>query len=100
MSEEKLVIHAPSPAALKRGQANLRNLLAERPDMEVELVVNGPAMADAVHIDDDTVGPRLVLCANSLRNQGLEAPRGRRVVPAAIGHLVDRQVEGWVYIRA
>lgn len=100
MGNKKLVIHAPSPAALKRAQANLRNLLAQRADLEVELVVNGPAMADAVHIDDDTVRPRLVLCANSLKGQELAAPEGVRVVPTAVAHLFDRQSEGWAYIRA
>ena len=100
MSDKKLVIHAPTPAALKRAQANLRNLLAQRAALEVELVVNGPAMADAIHIDDDTVRPRLVLCANSLKGQELTAPEGVRVVPAAVAHLFDRQAQGWAYIRA
>lgn len=100
MTDKKLVIHAPSPAALKRGQANLRNLLARRAAVNVELVVNGPAMADALDIDDDLVSPRLVLCGNSLKAQGLSAPEGVRVVPAAVEYLFDRQTEGWAYIRA
>lgn len=100
MSHPRLLIHAPTPDGLKRGQANLRNLLQTLPEAEVALVVNGPAAAEAVQIDEADVLARLVLCGNSLRNQGLDAPPGAQVVPAAIAYLLERQQAGWSYVRA
>lgn len=100
MSTPRLLIHAPTANSLKRGQANLRNLLKQMPDVEVELVVNGPAAADAVTISDADILAHLVLCGNSLNKQGLQAQPGGRVVPAAIGYLLERQQAGWSYVRA
>ncbi|MBA4501771.1 DsrE family protein [Marinobacterium marinum] len=100
MDNLKIVIHAPTPEALGRAQANVRNLLKLEPDAEIELVVNGPAVAMAVDITDTILLPRLMLCRNSLENQQLTAPKGAGVVPAAVQHLAHRQQQGWGYIRA
>ncbi|MBV0931872.1 DsrE family protein [Marinobacterium weihaiense] len=100
MDTLKVMIHAPTPEALQRGQANLRNLLKLEPDARVELVVNGPAAAIAVGITDNEILSRLVLCRNSLDKQGLSAQDNARVVPAAIQHLVHQQQQGWSYVRA
>ncbi len=96
----KLMIHAPTAAALARAQANARNLLKLEPDAQVQLVVNGPAMAAAVAITDEQILALLVLCRNSLNAQQLEAPAGVSVVPAAIQHLALQQAAGWGYVRA
>ncbi len=100
MAAIKLMIHAPTPEALKRAQNNARNLLKLEDDAEVEIVVNGPAAASAVAITDETILPLLVLCRNSLDNQQLEEPEGVRVVAAAVQHLARQQGNGWAYIRA
>ena len=96
----KVIIHAPTPAALVRGQSNLKNLLQLQPDAEIELVINGPAMADALAISDAAIKSRLRLCQNSLQAQGLTAPADMQPVRAAIVHLSERQQQGWSYIRA
>lgn len=100
MAPIKLLIHAPTAEALKRAQNNARNLLKLEADAVVEIVVNGPAVAAAVHIDDETILPLLVLCRNSLNNQSLTPPDGVRVVTAAVQHLALQQAQGWAYIRA
>lgn len=100
MSSPQLLIHAPTANSLKRGQANLRNLLKQMPEVTVELVVNGPAAAEAVAISDADILSHLVLCGNSINKQGLQAQPGARVVPAAVGYLLERQQQGWSYIRA
>ncbi|WP_432696590.1 hypothetical protein ACQUQP_18945 [Marinobacterium sp. YM272] len=100
MAAIKLMIHAPTPEALKRAQNNARNLLKLEDDAEVEIVVNGPAAASAVTISDETILPLLVLCRNSLDGQQLEEPEGVRVVAAAVQYLARQQASGWAYIRA
>lgn len=100
MAAIKLMIHAPTPEALKRAQNNARNLLKLEDDAEVEIVVNGPAAASAVTITDAEILPLLVLCRNSLDGQQLQEPEGVRVVAAAVQHLARQQANGWAYIRA
>lgn len=100
MAPIKLLIHAPTAEALKRAQNNARNLLKLEEDAVVEIVVNGPAVADAIDIKDETVLPLLVLCRNSLNGQQLSAPEGVRVVPAAVQYLARQQAQGWAYMRA
>lgn len=100
MNSLNVMIHAPTPEALQRAQANVRNLLKLEPDAQIELVVNGPAAAVAVGIADAEIVQRLVLCRNSLEKQGLSAQDGARVVPAAVQHLAHQQQQGWGYIRA
>lgn len=100
MAAIKLLIHAPTPEALKRAQNNARNLLKLEDDAEVEIVVNGPAAAAAVKVTDDDILGLLVLCRNSLDSQQLNEPEGVRVVAAAVQHLARQQAAGWAYIRA
>ena len=100
MPHLKVLIHAPTPAALQRGQSNLKNLLQLKPEAEIELVVNGQAMSEAITISDPEVKRRLRLCQNSLRGQGLTAPADLQQVSAAILHLSERQLQGWSYVRA
>ncbi|MFP8967669.1 hypothetical protein ACKC9G_13885 [Pokkaliibacter sp. CJK22405] len=100
MNELRVVIHSPTEASFKRAQNNARNLLKDRPQAEVELVVNGPAAAFAVQLEDEQLRSLLVLCHNSLKAQSQEAPQGVRIVDAAVTHLAERQQQGWSYIRA
>jgi len=100
MQALQLMIHAPTPEALARAQANARNLLKLEPDARVEIVVNARAVAAALEIEDDSIRQRLVICNNSLVNQGLEPPQNLRIVPAAVQYLARQQAEGWSYIRA
>ncbi|WP_417618107.1 hypothetical protein [Oceanisphaera sp.] len=100
MSLLKVIIHAPTEPALQRAQANLRNLLLARPDAQIELVVNGPAVASAIAISNPAIRSRLRLCENSLRVQNITPPSDIQQVNAAILHLSERQQQGWSYIRA
>lgn len=100
MSTLKLMLHAPTPEALKRAQSNARNLLKLEPDAQVEIVVNAQAVSQALAIEDETIRRLLVICNNSLVNQGLPAPQDLRIVAAAIQHLARQQAAGWGYVRA
>jgi intracellular sulfur oxidation DsrE/DsrF family protein len=95
----RLLIHAPTPAALERGRRNLANLLKLAPDAQVELVVNAGGVGAAL----DTPHPldaHLRVCANTLVATQRTAPDGITTVPAAVLHLAERQADGWSYLRA
>lgn len=97
-------------AHLQAGIRSARNARAQLPEITMEIVVQGPAVA-ILHADSDlaaelsTLGevPVAVLaCGNSLRSVGIEPDSlspGVTVVPAAVAHLATRQLEGWAYIR-
>lgn len=96
----RLVVHAPTAAALLRARRNVANLRAAEPDAEIELVVNAEAVRVALEQRDSETDDLLVLCANSLSRTGLAAPADLRAVAAAIQHIARRQAEGWTYFRA
>jgi intracellular sulfur oxidation DsrE/DsrF family protein len=96
----KLLIHAPTEAALQRALANARNLLLAEPQAQVEIVVNGAAALPALAIDDATLRARMVVCANSLARAGVAPPNDVAVVPAAVLHVAQQQAQGWAYWRA
>ena len=100
MAVTQLLIHAPTVDALKRAQNNARNLLKLESDAQVEIIVNGPATALAVTLNDEDILSRLVICRNSLRAQGLTAQANVKQVDAAVQYLAQKQMKGWCYIRA
>ncbi|HAE00417.1 MAG TPA: hypothetical protein DCL95_10315 [Rhodospirillaceae bacterium] len=96
----KLIVHAPTPDALIRARRNIQNLLRANPDAQVELVINGKAVPEALAAPDPDTDPYLVLCQNSLKAANLAAPEGYRIEAAAIEYIARRQMEGWAYFRA
>lgn len=96
----KLIVHAPTPAALVRARRNVVNLLAADSEAEIELVVNGEAAAAALGSPDPATDGHLLLCANSLASAGLHPPEGIRTVDAAILYIAQCQADGWSYFRA
>ncbi len=96
----RVVIHAPTPAALSRARSNARNLLEAEPDAEVRIVVNADAVAAAVEGPDATTDHLLTLCRNTMERRGLTETRGLAVTPAAVSLIARLQAEGWLYVRA
>lgn len=91
--------------------ANIRNLLAEMPDVKVELVIQGDAI-DAVIRRDQDLGDQIhalsqqgvvfAVCRNTMRSRGLtrdDLLEDVTVVPSAVGELLRRQLEGYAYIK-
>jgi NitT/TauT family transport system ATP-binding protein len=99
METVRLIIHAPTAAALERGRRNLANLLKLAPDAEVELVINAGAVAAALS-KPGSLDNHLRICGNTLAANQLAAPEGVAVVQAAVLHIAQRQAEGWAYMRA
>lgn len=95
----RLLIHAPTPAALERARRNATNLRRIAPAAEIEIVVNSAAVAAALdnpHPSDEW----LVVCANTLVATGATVKAGTRTADAAVLHIAQRQAQGWAYMRA
>jgi intracellular sulfur oxidation DsrE/DsrF family protein len=99
-SEVKILLHAPSAAALERARRNARNARRARPDIEIALMLNGEAVPAALDASDPETDPLLVLCENTLARLGRAAPAGIRTVSVAVIALAEWQQQGWTYVRA
>lgn len=95
-----LIIHAPTEAALKRARSNYRNYRKLKPDVEIVIVVNGPAARTVIDLPDEDTDNVLLLCENSLIAQNLTAPPNIKTIRAAIVALDEMQLAGWRYVRA
>lgn len=99
------------PARHKLVLGNVTNLRRELgADVPVELVLFGPGLSlgEAAGASAQVLaglvadGLDLAVCANSLRQQGLEVGqmvKGARSVPAGVAEVVRRQQQGWAYLR-
>lgn len=95
----RLLIHAPTTAALTRARRGAVNLLQARPDAVVRIVANGEAVAAALDQPDPATDGLLALCGNTL-SALKRAAGGYAVVPAAVLTIAEAQAEGWAYMRA
>lgn len=100
MAELRVLLHAPTPAALQRARSNAVNLRASASQVQVRIIANSSAVEKAVGEPDPGTDTCLTLCQNSLRKHGVEAPGEVDVTPAAILLIVELQQQGWIYIRA
>jgi uncharacterized protein len=96
----RVVLHAPTSAALERARGNLRNLRRADPAAEIRILANAEGAAAALARPDEDADRHLALCQNSLDAQGLAAPLGIATVPSVVMALVGLQAAGWIYIRA
>ncbi|HEY9279184.1 MAG TPA: hypothetical protein VIP51_03840 [Eoetvoesiella sp.] len=95
-----VLIHAPTGASLERARNNAINILRERPDAKLHIVVNADgvrAALEAAHPETDAL---LLMCANTLRKMNAAAPQALQTVPSAAIALITMQQDGWLYIRA
>lgn len=95
----RLVIHAPTPNALGRARSAARRLLASDPEAEVEIVVEGDAVAAALQQHDAATDALLVFCGASLNGTAAVSPAAP-VVALAMRYIAERQALGWAYLRA
>ncbi|MFK7793661.1 MAG: hypothetical protein AB8B88_13445 [Devosiaceae bacterium] len=100
MSTYRVVLHAPTEQSLTRARSNAANIAAAQPAAIVEIVVNADGARAAVqtpHLETDEL---IRYCANSLKKQNLDAPKGAKIIGSAVLHLIERQGEGWAYVRS
>ncbi|SFH68447.1 hypothetical protein SAMN05421678_12833 [Actinopolymorpha cephalotaxi] len=89
---------------------NLRNLHAELTDSTIELVVHGPGIGAVLQNSPHaaelraaiTAGTTVVACRNTMRALDIAPGQlipGVHTVNSGVAELVQRQTQGWVYIR-
>ncbi len=89
---------------------NVANLLDAEDSISVELVAHGPGLSavlrDSAHADRLRElldrGVQVAACANTMRSQDIAEDQlvpGSHVVPAGIAELVNKQRDGWAYVR-
>ncbi|OLZ10487.1 DsrE family protein [Sulfobacillus thermosulfidooxidans] len=108
-----VVFHVNDASSQKQRAAlkNISNLLAEMPEIPVELVVQGDAI-NLVVSNETTLAQELAalqqqgvviaVCHNTMKAKGVteaELLPGMTIVPSAVGELVRRQRQGLAYIK-
>ncbi|HUG58084.1 MAG TPA: hypothetical protein VL002_07605 [Candidimonas sp.] len=96
----RVLIHAPSSTGLARARNNALNILRDRPDAQVHIVVNADGVRAALETPHPETDKLLLACANTLSKIGVVAPQDLQTVPSAAIALVTMQQDGWLYIRA
>ena len=96
----RILLHAPSAAALQRARRSALDVLKVRPDTQIEILADAEGAEAALVRHEEATDHLVVLCEASLRRSGLGPPEGRRTAPLAALLLVHRQAEGWTYIHA
>ncbi len=96
----RVLLHAPTESSLERARNNALNILRERPEAQVHIVVNAEGVRAALQAPHPETDSLLLMCANTLRKMELTAPATCQTVPGAAMALVSMQQDGWIYIRA
>ena len=97
----RIVLHAPSTAALAPARSNALNLGREAPGAEVSIVLNAEAVAAALDAPHPQADLLTWLCPNTLAKIGCSASAPLQVLPVgAVLALAQMQREGWMYLRA
>ena len=102
-AKARIALHAPTAQALARARGNFKNLTAAQPEAEVWIVANAQAVQAVVDAPEamEAALPRVLLCPNTLKNNGLSAPANVQVLPmGAVEALARMQADGWLYIRS
>jgi uncharacterized protein len=106
----KIVFHVSDPDGWGPALSNVRNMVAQRPDAKLRLVVDGPGVYLLQGVSDLTplfakyaaAGVEFQACHNALNEKQIDpatVPRGVKVVPAGVVALAEAQQEGYAYIK-
>jgi len=97
----KVLLHAPTPAALERARNNAVNLRREDPAAEVRIIVNAQAVAMALDVENPDLDTLTWVCPNTLAKTNREnRPPLRLLQGAAVLEIARLQGDGWAYIRS
>ena len=96
----RILLHAPTAAALTRAHNNANNIAADVPAAEVRIVVNGEAVAAVLEAPNVILSTRTLVCPNTLGRMDRNAPSPLVVLPqGAALSLALMQQEGWCFVR-
>lgn len=97
----KVILHAPTPAALERARNNAANLRRSAPDADVRIVANAQAVAAALDAPHEELDPITWVCPNTLARTNRENREPLHVLAGpAVLEIARMQQAGWAYIRA
>ena len=97
----RILLHAPTVAALARARSNAANLAKEAPQATVRIVVNADAVVAVLDQANAAADPITLVCPNSLSMLGRSAHAPLTVLSeGAVLALAKMQLAGWCYIRA
>lgn len=97
----RVLLHAPTPGALKRARSNAKNLAQATPAPLVRIVINGEGVAAALDAPDAAADALTLVCPNTLRNTGRTAAAPLTILEeGAVLAIARMQQKGWCYVRA
>jgi len=96
----RVLIHAPTQAAVTRARNNAVNLKRDAPDAEVLIIANAEGVAAVLDTPRADTEGLTRLCANTLHKLGRRAPHAFQTVDSAILAIARMQESGWLYVRA
>lgn len=106
MSDSRtVVLHASQdPKDVARAVSAARHLHAHHPELDIRVIVNGPALDGLLASDAPTSsdGVRVQACAIGLGKRGADAdalPQGVETVPGAVTAIVEAEIAGAAYVR-
>lgn len=100
-----LVLHVSDvPQDLDRAVTTARSLGASQPDVQVRIIVNGPALDGMASAQPGQLpaGSSIAACLTGLRNRGIDPaqlPSGVQTVDSALLAIAQEQLAGAAYIR-
>src|SRR5690554_2937023 len=95
----RVLLHAPTASAVLRARNNAFNLLKSAPDSEVRIVVNADGVASMLDDPHPEADVFALVCENTLKRLGRQAPPSLLTIPNAILAIAKMQQDGWLYIR-
>ena len=97
----RILLHAPTAAAVTRARNNLANLMKSAEAVEARIVLNADAVRAALDEPNEAADPLTLVCPNTLQRIGRCAPASMTVLDeAAILAIARMQAAGWLYVRA
>lgn len=97
----RIILHAPTAAAVTRARNNATNLMKQPPPVEVRIVVNAEAVSAVLDAPDAAGDALTFVCPNTLSRIGRSAPAPLTVLDeSAVLAIVHMQAAGWHYIRS
>lgn len=96
----KLLIHAPTAAALERARVGAALLTRHNPEDMVRIVADGDGAGAAHATESPDTDHLLILCRSSLEVLGIAEPAGVEITPHAYELMGRLQKKGWAYIRS
>lgn len=106
MENYKVIFHVNEISNINSAYANINNILKDRDDIRISLLLNGSAASLSTSnsnlSDLITKKVEVSVCQNSLNANKITADdliKGIKIVPSGVLELIYKQNEGYAYIK-